>query len=152
MSDANPDGGTFMQTMTRDEADSFLRETRIASLTTLAKGGRPVTVPVWYEWDGKVARVFSERGAAKLRRIDANPVVALTVYEGAGVPEAWVSLEGTATVLDEDASELIARLARRYYPAERAERALEQWLVGGGEPFAVIAITPGRIRSYRTEW
>jgi PPOX class probable F420-dependent enzyme len=146
----NADG--FMQTMTSAQADTFLRETRIASFTTLTKFGRPVTTPVWFEWDGKVARVFSERGAAKVRRIDANAAVALTVYDGVGVPEAWVSLEGTATVLEEDATGLITRLAKRYYPAARAETVLKQWLVGGGDPFAVIAITPERIRSYRTAW
>jgi len=138
--------------MTTAEVDDFLRATRIASLTTVAGDGKPVTVPVWYEWDGKVARLFSGRTAAKMRRIDANPVANLTVYEGVGVPEAWVSIEGAAEVEDNEPAELITRLAKRYYPADRAERILKQWLGGGGSPFAVITITPERIRSYRTEW
>jgi hypothetical protein len=137
--------------MSRDEADAFLRETRIASLSTVGANGRPVTIPVWYEWDGKVARVFSSKSAAKIRRLAANPAVSLTVYEGAGVPEAWVSIEGNASVSEDGVEELIGRLARRYYPAERAERIVKQWL-GSGPVFAMITIEPERVRSYRTEW
>ncbi len=137
--------------MSQEGVDAFLRETRIASLSTIGANGRPVTIPVWYEWDGEVARVFSSKSAAKIRRLAANPATTLTVYEGAGVPEAWVSIEGNARVSTDGVEELIGRLARRYYPAERAERILAQWL-GSGPVFAMITVVPERVRSYRTEW
>jgi PPOX class probable F420-dependent enzyme len=137
--------------MSREEADAFLRETRVASLSSLGPRGQPVTIPVWFEWDGEVARAFSSKGAAKVRRIKADPRVNLTAYEGAGLPEAWVSIEGIARLQDEGTGELVKRLADRYYEAEHAARVKEEWLRGEAN-LVTIVITPERVRSYRAEW
>ena len=135
--------------MAPDEIERFLRETRIASLSSLAADGRPVTVPVWFEWDGEVARVFSSKAVAKVRRVKADPRVSLTVYEGVRVPEAWVSIDGTASLEEEGTGELVKRLADRYYEPEHATRVKEEWLRGVAN-LVTIVIRPGRVRSYRS--
>jgi PPOX class probable F420-dependent enzyme len=134
-----------MPPMTPEQRDAFLKQTRIAKLVTLYSDGSPTAVPVWYEWDGECARVFTGRHSEKVRRIHADPRVALTVEEPVGVAEAWVTLEGAATI-EEGGIEVARRLAPRYYDAAQAARALEQW-----ERFAdnlvTLVITPRRIRS-----
>lgn len=137
--------------MTQEQVDAFLRETRIGSFSTVDGKGQPVTVPVWFEWDGGVVRLFSGKDTAKVRRLDKHAAAALTVYEGVGKPEAWVSVEGGSTITTDGVMDLIARLARRYYAPERAERILEQWMEAG-PAFVMITIEPERIRSYQTEW
>ena len=135
-----------MASMSSEERDAFLRETRIASLVTLGEGGGPVVVPVWFEWDGEVARVFTSKGAAKVRRIAGDHRVALAVHEPAGKKEAWVTIEGIAALEEGDAMPLIRRLTARYYDAERARVALKDWEASAAS-WAVLRITPARIRS-----
>ncbi|MBE0611904.1 MAG: TIGR03618 family F420-dependent PPOX class oxidoreductase [Dehalococcoidia bacterium] len=135
-----------MPEMTASEADEFLRETRIAKLAYLHAGGAPTIVPVWFEWDGEVARVFTSRTSPKARRIAADPRVALTVEEPVGVHECWVTIEGTAAVSDAGTVELLKRLARRYYQPVQAEQAITSW-TAKPEMWVTLTITPSRIRS-----
>ena len=132
-----------MAEMTADELDTFLRETRIAKLAYLQASGAPTIVPVWFEWDGSVARVFTGRDSPKMRRLTADPRVALSVEEPVGVPERWVTIEGLVSVSDEGVAELIGRLANRYYSLEKAAEVVDVWPAGS----VVLTITPGRIRS-----
>lgn len=135
-----------MPDMTADEADAFLRETRIAKLAYLRAGGAPTIVPVWFEWDGVVARVFTSRRSPKARRIAIEPRVALSVEEPVGVPERWLTIEGTATIGDGGTVELLSRLARRYYDPIRAEQAIASW-TRDAAMWVTLTIRPGRIRS-----
>lgn len=132
--------------MTPEQRDAFLRETRIAKLATLYPDGSPSVVPIWFEWDGANAWFFSSRTAPKMQRIKADPRVSLTVEDGVGIPEAWVSIEGEASEAEGSAIDLAARLARRYYKPDQAEQTIEHWTkVADG--FALVRITPRRIRS-----
>ena len=132
--------------MTTEQRDAFLRETRIAKLATLNADGSPNIVPVWFEWDGEVARVFTSKGSPKVNRIEADPRVALSVEEPVGAAEAWVTIEGSCTLTTEGTPELIARLARRYYAPEQAEKSISEWLAR--DIWVTLEIRPGRIKSY----
>jgi len=136
-----------MASMSREQRDAFLREVRIAKLATQTAGGAPTVVPVWFEWDGVTARVFSSRSVQKVRNIQRDNRVALTVEEAVGVPEAWVTIEGTAAILDEGGFELASRLAPRYYGEPKASETLKQWARAGDAYWVLIEITPTRIRS-----
>lgn len=137
-----------MPRMTPEQRDAFLKQTRIGKLVTLYADGSPTAVPVWYEWDGQYARIFTGRESAKVRRIQADPRVALTVEELVGVPEAWVTIEGTAAI--EGGSEVARRLAPRYYDPEKAAQALRRWEQDTGR-LVVLVITPRRIRTSAPE-
>lgn len=142
--------GVNMARMSDSQRDAFLRETRIGTLVTLDSGGSPVAVPVWYDWDGRQARVFTSRGSRKIARIRDDARVSLTVAEPVGVPEAWVSVEGTATIEDTGGYDLAERLAHRYYTPEKAAAVLPRWKEMAAE-WVVIAIDPRRIRSSAPE-
>ena len=135
-----------MAQMSPAAVDAFLRETRIAKLAYLNASGAPMIVPVWFEWDGTAARLFTSRKSPKARRIARDPRVALSVEEPVGVPERWVTIEGVASLDAEGTSELLKRLARRYYDAAKAEQTITEWLA---EPSAwvTVVVTPARIRS-----
>ena len=132
--------------MNPDARDAFLRETRIAKLATLHANGSPTIVPVWFEWDGQTAAVFTSRTSPKVARIFAHPEVALSVEESVGVPEAWVTIEGTAAIEEAGGMELARRLAQRYYAAERAAAAITEW-EKLEHLWVVVRITPRRVRS-----
>ena len=132
--------------MTPAQYDAFLRETRIAKLATLNPDGSPTIVPVWFEWDSTEARLFTDRASEKVRRISRDPRVALSVEEGVGIPEAWVTIEGIAAVERDGGIELARRLAARYYTPERATRALASW-EKMADRWIVVRVSPTRIRS-----
>ncbi len=48
-----------MAVMKRPQRDAFLSGTRIATLVSMNPGGSPTAVPVWFEWDGSTATVFT---------------------------------------------------------------------------------------------
>ena len=135
-----------MAEMSPAAIDAFLRETRIAKLAYLNASGAPMVVPVWFEWDGTAARLFTSRKSPKVRRIAADPRVALSVEEPVGVPECWVTIEGTASVSPEGVTELLTRLARRYYEPAKAEETISAWLADP-DMWVIVTITPSRIRS-----
>jgi PPOX class probable F420-dependent enzyme len=135
-----------MPEMTTAQRDAFLRETRIAKLATLNADGSPTIVPVWFDWDGETATIFTGRTSPKIRRVQRDPRVALSVEEGVGVREAWVTIEGTASIEQSGGYELSERLAERYYEEPRRSEALADW-GKVRESFVVIRITPTRIRT-----
>ena len=87
-----------MAEMSVTERDAFLQQARIGMLSTLDAAGAPLAIPLWYEWDGARARMFSSVSAPPLARLRRDGRVCLTVAESAGVPEAWVAIEGLATI------------------------------------------------------
>jgi len=135
-----------MTEMTPDQRDAFLQETRIAKLATLNRDGSPTIVPVWFEWDGATAALFTHKASPKVARLRMHPAVALSVEEGVGVPEAWVTIEGTASVESEGGWDLANRLAQRYYTAEKNRTVLPAWERMADE-WIVVRIVPKRIRS-----
>lgn len=135
-----------MTAMTKEQIDAFLRETRIAKLATLNADGSPTVVPVWFEWDGQTATLFTYYKSPKLTRIRRDNRVALSVEEPLGAMEAWVTIEGTAAIEDDGGIELARRLIVRYHSSERVETVLPGWERMADE-WVVVRVTPARIRS-----
>lgn len=135
-----------MASMTAADADAFLRETRIGKLAYLQGDGRPTIVPIWFEWDGSVARIFTSRTSRKARRIAEEPRVALSVEEPVGVHERWVTIEGTCAISDDGTVALIERLTRRYYEPVKAEETIKSWTANPGM-WVTLTITPTKVRS-----
>ena len=141
-----------MGTMTDSEREEFLNEPRIAVLSTLSAEGTPVSIPIWFEWDGNHARVFTGVGSAKIRRIEANPAASLLVANPTGEPEAWVLIEGNISIEREGGFALAERLALRYWglsePAHT--RTVDDWHTSA-DTLRVLELAPTRIRSYLTD-
>ena len=109
-----------MSSMTKAQRDTFLRETRIATLVTLNEDGSPNALPLWYDWDGERLRMFSQSETGKLCRLKRDPRACVSVADPVGALEAWVTVEGTVEMKEEGGRELALRLAERYYSLDRA--------------------------------
>jgi PPOX class probable F420-dependent enzyme len=81
-----------------DRARNRLARETIAWFTTVTPDGRPITLPVWFLWDGDTEiLVYTLTDAARLRNIAANPNVSLHL-DGNHHGGEIVVLEGTATI------------------------------------------------------
>jgi PPOX class probable F420-dependent enzyme len=135
-----------MPQMTREQVEQFLSEPRMANLITLRADGRPTSAPLWFEWADGVARLFSGRATGKVERLLRDNRAALAITAGTGEPPAWVTIEGTASVVTGGA-DLALRLAPLYGGEEFAKMALSR-LDGDPDGLCLITITPTRI----THW
>ncbi|MFM6849809.1 MAG: PPOX class F420-dependent oxidoreductase [Terrabacter sp.] len=107
------------------EALDFLTVRHLATLTTLRPDGRPHVTPVGFTWDPatSTARVITSRGSRKARNALAGCAAVLCQVDG----RYWLSLEGTARVLDDEAAVTDAeqRYAARYrQPRPNPERVV----------------------------
>ena len=109
-------------------ADSlqFLTERHLATLTTLRTDGTPHVVPVGvtYEAGTGTARVITSGTSAKVRHVrDGRTRVAVCQVDG----RRWLTLEGAATVRDDEGSvaDAVERYAARYRrPRENPARVV----------------------------
>ena len=136
--------------MTVQERDAFLREPRLGVLSSLGASGAPVAVPLWFEWDGAVARFFTSALSPKVKRLEADPRVSLLVANPAGEDEAWVAIDGRVELHEDGAIELAERLAERYWDTSTPNHreTLELWRRAAAV-MRRVEIHPTRIRSYR---
>ncbi|HEX9375012.1 MAG TPA: PPOX class F420-dependent oxidoreductase [Actinomycetota bacterium] len=99
-----------------------------AVLATLRPGGSIQVTPVWVGLEGDRVVVNSVRGRAKVRNVERDPRVTVTVMDERDWYR-WVSVEGTVVELSEEgAAEHIDRVSRAYE----------------GKPFRALA--PGEVR------
>ena len=82
--------------------------------------GTPRVVPIWFQWTGTALTFGSPPGAPKVRALERQPRVAVTIDAAAGWPYHALLLRGDATVdrLD-DTSDEDAAAARRYFGDEQ---------------------------------
>lgn len=129
-----------MRRLTEPER-AFLENPFVATITDLRPDGSPHTTVVWVDVDGDGGVSFNTaHGRAKPRYIALDPRVSLTVVDS-GDPYRWISISGSAELVDEGADAQIDRLAKKYlgkdsYPFRAP-----------GERRVTVRITPTRIES-----
>ena len=138
-------------TLTREERDAFLTETRVATLSYLTHQGAPISIAVWFEWDGAKAHMFALDSSMKVRCLRRDPRASLLVPRPAGQREEWVAIDGTITISRQGAFELAESSARRYWDLanEYYSATLDEWREIA-ERFVRLELEPSRIRTYVT--
>jgi hypothetical protein len=129
--------------MPDESIDTFLSVPRIAVLTTLDQDRMPVTTPLWYDWDGSSAWMFSFKDAGKVRRARADDRGWLLVHACADEPEDWVALRGVLRV-SSDGWPVAQRLAPRYWDMslDAKQQTLASWEAAAGDLVAIeLAVT-----------
>ncbi|MEM9565298.1 MAG: enoyl-CoA hydratase-related protein [Actinomycetota bacterium] len=145
-----PGEPTVSAPTTTSDIDRFLAaRVRLATLTTLRADGSPVSVPVWFDWDGEQLTMFCGSTSAKLTRIEHDPRVTVTVSNDVDELEGWVAFDGEARIESTGGLALAERLAPRYWDVGDADRrtSLEAWRAAGDDAFRLVAMTPSRIRT-----
>jgi PPOX class probable F420-dependent enzyme len=126
----------------------FLATPRMGFLTVASADGLPEPRPVWFEVteDGAV-QLFSLTASPKVRRVRRDPRVSLVAANAVGEPENWIAISGSATVEEDGAGELAARLGARYWDLDDPEKAaaLESMVAAD---LVRIVIRPERISRY----
>lgn len=90
---------------------------RYVSLTTFRKDGRGVATAVWFVGDGEELLIATPPETGKLKRIRNNGRVAVAPCDMRGrVAEGAPSVEGTATIADDEQTHRIEQLLVRRYP------------------------------------
>jgi PPOX class probable F420-dependent enzyme len=86
-----------------DQADGLsaevvqrLQQEEIIWFTTVSPRGVPVPNPVWFYWDGEHILVYSEPTSFRVRNIQNNPHVALTLQGVDGLGNNVVIINGEA--------------------------------------------------------
>ena len=100
--------------MKQQERDGFLAERRLAILSTNGESGYPVSVPLWYGWDGKTVRMFSMGTADKIARLRRDPRASVLVANTFGEPVRWVAFDGRVTIEESTGLEAAEHLLTRY--------------------------------------
>jgi PPOX class probable F420-dependent enzyme len=138
-----------MDAMNEETREAFLAEARLGVLSMLTESGAPVAVPVWFEWGGGQARMFTSAASPKMRRLERDPRVSLLVARPSGEKEEWVAIDGRVEIHNDGALELAERLAERYWDlSEEGHKAtLDLWRKAA-QALRHLQLVPERIRSY----
>jgi hypothetical protein len=126
----------------------FLATPRQGFLTVA--GGTPIAEPrpVWFEVteDGAV-QLFSLATSPKVRRVRREPWASLVAANEFAEPENWIAISGTATVEEDGAAELAARLGARYWDLDDPEKAATLKSMVEADLVRIV-IRPERISRY----
>jgi PPOX class probable F420-dependent enzyme len=110
-----------------------------ARLAYLWTDGTPRVVPIWFHWTGSELVVCSPARAPKLKALEQNPAVSVTI-DSSDWPYRVLSVRGTADVSWSDhVAPEYAAAAERYLGADAGRAWVEQIR---SMPMGRVAITP----------
>ena len=121
-------------------AQELLNSKELARLAYTWLDGTPRVVPIWFHWTGEVLAFGTPPKAPKLRALQREPRVAVTIDAAGGWPYHALLVRGDAAVeMLDDVSEEYAAAARRYFGEEQGDAWVQQL---SGQPMARIMVTP----------
>jgi PPOX class probable F420-dependent enzyme len=120
---------------------ALLDDVNPAVLATIQPDGSPQTSVVWVGRDGDELLISSQVGRRKIRNIEADPRVSLTVHDRHD-SLLYAEIRGTATVVEDEGRALAVALAERY----EGEGAGQEYLELPPEKVRVVVrITPAKV-------
>ena len=113
-----------MAEIPESHADIF-RKKAFAHIATVGSNGVPQVSPVWIDYDGEYVLFNTARGRVKDRKLQANPVIALSIQDPDN-PYRYVGIQGRVVeTTEEGAVDHIHALSHKYngqdYPLNRNE-------------------------------
>ncbi|MGE0599852.1 MAG: PPOX class F420-dependent oxidoreductase [Dehalococcoidia bacterium] len=128
----------------KPEQDAFVRSMKWASITSLRKDGSPTTSVVFYAVDGDDLLFSTTNDRLKAKSLRRDPRAAVTVLDE-GAPYRFVSVEGKATVVEDD-------IIPGHIAVNRAMRGVADWQPPEGyeatlrsQGRVIIRVTPERV-------
>ena len=129
-----------MTQLTEKQADLF-RGKNWGTVVTLRKDGSPHSTPVWIDTDGEHVIFNTAIGRAKERHIRRDPRVAVTVIPAEDQQSGYVSVTGTAEIVEEGAYEHIDKMAQKYIGQDKYP------YLQPGEQRVIVKVTPDKVDS-----
>jgi PPOX class probable F420-dependent enzyme len=140
--------------MTVDEREDFLAGLHVGVLAVAGDdGGAPLAVPVWYLYErGGPVTVITGGTTQKARLLRAAGRASLCA-QSEDLPYKYVSVEGTAEVLDRHDPDERETIAYRYLPPDLAKLYLEATAATAADSITV-RLTPERwfTVDYAKQW
>jgi PPOX class probable F420-dependent enzyme len=132
----------------QESRERFLSTPRLAILATNRREGTPIAVPVWFEWEGSVVRMFAAKNSPKVSRLRNDPRASVLVTNHLDEGECWIAFDGEVSISDSGGFELAERLAPKYWDLEDPERRdmLELWRQGK-DFTCLLTLKPSKIRT-----
>ena len=97
-----------------DSYEDLLRSKSLAHVATIGPHGEPQVNPVWFSWDGQNLRFSQTKTRQKLRNIEREPRVALSIVDLVN-PYRYLEIRGVVVeVADDSNNEFINSLAKKY--------------------------------------
>lgn len=131
-----------MTRLTEKQAQLLL-DKNFASVATIRKDGTPHVTPVWVDYDGENVVFNTAFGRAKVRHLQRDPRVAIQVL-AVDDPYRYVSVTGTAELVEEGAEEHIHKLGRKY-------RGWDRYPLRPGERRLMVKVRPERVNAFGFE-
>jgi PPOX class probable F420-dependent enzyme len=98
-----------------EDVRRFLEKPNVAVLATVSPRGRPQATPVWFMLEDNHVLINTSAGRMKLRNMEANPNVALTIVDPENI-YTYVQIRGRVVKFDrEHGPRDIDRLSIRYH-------------------------------------
>ncbi len=118
-----------------EDVRRFLEKPNAAVLATVSLRGRPQATPVWFALEGNQILINTSAGRVKLRNIEANPNVALTIVDPQNI-YTYVQIRGKVVKFDrEHGARDIDRLSMRYHgrpyvypPTDGPDKRVSLWI------------------------
>ena len=131
-------------TMTKNEREAFLAETRLGVISVAEPGRGPLTVPVWYHYEpGGVVRFATGGGSKKAALMRASGRLTIMV-QTESPPYKYASIEGSVRIVGKPDHERDVRaMAIRYLGKDVAELYLAA-TAAEMEGAVLVELTPER--------
>jgi PPOX class probable F420-dependent enzyme len=122
-------------------AQELLNSTHLARLAYVWPDGTPRVVPVWFHWDGRELIIGGPPDAPKVKALERNPSVALTI-DRENAPYHALLVRGTATMSVGDGVPQEYESAARRYMGDEAGDAWVQTINNISPQAMRIAVRP----------
>ena len=127
-----------MAKLSEKEAALF-RGRNWATVTTLRSDGSPHSTPVWIDTDGENVIFNTSIGRAKERHLRRDPRVSVVVLPAEDQQSGYVSVTGTAELIEDGAVDHINKMAKKYIGQDEYP-----WLQPN-EQRVIVKITPDKV-------
>jgi PPOX class probable F420-dependent enzyme len=126
--------------MTPAQKRAFLKAPHLADLATLLPDGSPHATPVWHHYERGRFYVLSETTSVKVRNIERDPRVCLTVASREQ-PYAYIMAMGEAELERGRIPELVLKMSMNYLGEDEGRRYAKSV---ADVDFVVIALKPSK--------
>lgn len=111
-------------------------------IATVREDGSPHAAPVWIDYDGKDVLVNSAQGRTKVKNVERDPRATVTVLPAADQLAGYVTVSGTARIVENGALEHMNTLAKKYLGQDKYP------YLGPDERRVIIQIHPERVEGF----
>ena len=122
--------------------ESFLAESRNATMATIRANGTPQLTPVWFVWDGEqfIVSITTER--AKYKNLVRDTRMSLCIDDVTGF--GYVTAEGKVEIREQDIWEDTRKILVKYQGEEGGAKYLERMKT---EPRVLVVMKPTRMET-----